>query len=341
MRYRALGKTGVTISEVGFGAWGIGGSDWGGARDEESLSALHTAIDAGVNIIDTALAYGDGHSEALIGQVVRARRERVFVATKIPPLHTTFPTRWVSAEQAFPPEHIVACTERSLRNLKRDCIDLQQLHFWRDTWIEEDGWFEALRKLKEAGKIRWVGVSLRHHAPESALRLVNSGLIDTVQVIYNIFDQSPAEALFPACLEHKVGVLVRCPFDEGGLTGSITTASAFPSGDFRSSYFAGERKTQLVSRINSLQKLLGTEARTLPELALRFCLAHPAVSTVLAGMRSQQHATENCGFSDNRRLRTELLQELKAHAWMRNFYERVPSGFLGRAKWLIKRLIRY
>lgn len=342
MHYRALGKTGISISEIGFGAWGIGGTGWGGARDEESLAALHTAIDSGINLIDTALAYGGGHSEALVGQVVRARRERVFVATKIPPLHTSLPTpRWSSVKWAFPPGHIVACTERSLRNLKLDCIDLQQLHVWRDKWIEDDCWLEALRKLKGAGKIRWIGVSLRHHEPDSALRLVKSGLIDAVQVIYNIFDQSSAEALFPACMEHKIGVLVRCPFDEGGLTGTIATDTTFPAGDFRSSYFAGDRKTQLVTHVNPLLKLLGAEARTLPELALRFCLAHPAVSAVLAGMRTRQHVVENCTVSDGRGLRAGLLHELKAHAWPRNFYESYPVGLLGNAKWLIKRLIRY
>jgi aryl-alcohol dehydrogenase-like predicted oxidoreductase len=341
MHYRTLGKTGITISEIGYGAWGIGGTKlWGGARDEESLAALHAAIDAGINLIDTALIYGNGHSEALVGQVLRARRERVFVATKIPPLTTTIPTRWASVKQAFPANHIVACTEQSLKNLNLDCIDLQQLHIWRDKWLKDDDWIEALMKMKEAGKIRWIGVSLPNHESDSALRLVKSGLIDSVQVIYNIFDQSPAEALFPACLERKIGVIVRCPFDEGGLTGTITADTSFPSGDFRDSYFAGDRKTQLVVRVNSLLNLLGNEARTLPELALRFCLAHPAVSTVLAGMRTQQHVVENCMVSDGRALHAGLLRELKAHAWPRNFYESYAVGLLSKFERLTKKLIR-
>lgn len=341
MQYRTLGgKTSITISEIGYGGWGIGGT-WGGTCDEESLAALHAAIDAGVNLFDTALIYGNGRSEALIGQVLRARREKVFVATKVPPLSTTIPTRWASVKQAFPADHIVACTERSLRNLKLDCIDLQQLHIWRDKWLKDDDWMGALSKLKEAGKIRWIGVSLPNHEPDSALRLVKSGLVDSVQVIYNIFDPSPAEVLFPACLEHKVGVLVRSPFDEGGLTGTITADTSFPSVDFRDSYFGGDRRTQLVARVNSLLNLLDNETRTLPELALRFCLAHPAVSTVLAGMRTQQHVVENCMVSDGRALRADLLRKLKAHAWQRNFYESFPVALVSKFERLIKKKTRY
>jgi aryl-alcohol dehydrogenase-like predicted oxidoreductase len=338
MQYRTLGNTGIMISEIGYGAWGIGGTNlWGGARDEESLAALNAAIDAGINLIDTALIYGNGHSEALVGKVARAHRERIFVATKIPPLSTRFPTRWVRAKQAFPADHIVTCTENSLRNLKLDRIDLQQLHIWRDKWLtDDDDWIEALRKMKEAGKIRWIGVSLPNHEPDLGLRLVKTGLIDSVQVIYNIFDQSPAETLFPACLKHKVGVLVRSPFDEGGLTGAITAHTSFPTGDFRDSYFGGNRRTQLVARVNSLSNLLDDETCTLPELALRFCLANPAVSTVLAGMRTQQHVVNNCMVSDGRALRADILHNLKAHTWPRNFYDSFPVAFVSKFERLVK-----
>ncbi len=322
MQYRRLGKTGWQISEVGFGAWGIGGTFWIGAQDQESLSALHSAIDAGLNFIDTALVYGDGHSEALVGQVVRSRKERLYVATKVPPKNLHWPALPDdTVESTFPPAHIIECTEQSLKNLKLDCIDLQQLHVWRDEWMEDQRWLEALLKLKAQGKIRAIGVSINDHEPDSALRLVASGLIDAVQVIYNIFDQSPNRALLPACLKHDVGVLARCPFDEGGLTGKITPETTFPSGDWRNAYFKGDRKAQVAAHVAPLTRLLGAEAATLPELALRYCLAHPAVSTVIPGMRTQANVRANCAWSDGRRLSDKLATSLKDHAWDRNFYD--------------------
>jgi aryl-alcohol dehydrogenase-like predicted oxidoreductase len=322
MQYRRLGKTGFRISEVGFGAWGIGGSMWIGAKDEESIAALHAAIETGVNFIDTALVYGDGHSETLVGQVVRARSERIYVATKVPPKNGHWPALpGDRLADTFPSSYIVDCTEQSLRNLKLDCIDLQQLHVWRDEWMEEQGWLETLRKLKVQGKVRAIGVSINDHEPDSALRLVESGVIDAIQVIYNIFDQAPAKQLLPACLQHDVGVLARCPYDEGGLTGAITPATTFPKGDWRNEYFKGDRKAQVADRVAPLKQLLGPEANTLPELALRYCLSHPAVSTVIPGMRTRAHVLANCAASDGRRLSDGLLTSLAHHAWQRNFYD--------------------
>ncbi|MBI4401807.1 MAG: aldo/keto reductase [Nitrospirae bacterium] len=322
MRYRRLGRTGFQVSEIGFGAWGIGGSFWIGAQDAESLAALHAAIDAGVNFIDTALVYGDGHSETLVGQVVRARSERIYVASKVPPLNGHWPALPDDrVPDAFPPSHIIKSTEKSLRSLKLDCLDLQQLHVWRDEWLRDESWLQALLKLKADGKIRAIGVSINDHEPESALKLVRSELIDAVQVIYNIFDQSPAQALFPACRQHDVGVLARCPFDEGGLTGTITPETTFPVSDWRNDYFKGDRKAQVAEHVASLMGLLGPEAHTLPELALRFCLAHSAVSTVLPGMRTQAHVRANVAVSDGRRLSDTLLASLECHAWQRNFYD--------------------
>lgn len=322
MQYRRLGKTGFQISEVGFGAWGIGGSMWVGARDDESVAALHAAIEAGINFIDTALGYGDGHSETLVGQVVRARSERIYVATKVPPKNEHWPALpGDRIASTFPSAYIVDCTEQSLRNLKLDCIDLQQLHVWRDEWMEEQSWLETLRRLKAQGKVRAIGVSINDHEPDSALRLVESGVIDTVQVIYNIFDQSPAGRLLQACLRHDVGVLARCPYDEGGLTGTITPETTFPKEDWRNEYFKGDRKAQVAAHVAPLKQLLGPEAGTLPELALRFCLAHPAVSTVIPGMRGRKHVQANCAVSDGRSLSNGLLQELARHAWLRNFYD--------------------
>ena len=322
MQYRRLGKTGWQVSEIGFGAWGIGRSFWVGADDTESLAALHASIDAGVNFIDTALVYGDGHSETLVGQVVRERKERIYVATKVPPLNEHWPA--LSADRAsdcFPPEHILKSTEQSLRSLKLDCVDLQQLHVWRDEWMEDQRWLEALQKLKQQGKVRAIGVSINDHEPETALKLVASGVIDTVQVIYSIFDQSPNDALLPACIKHDVGVLARCPFDEGALTGFITAGTTFPPGDWRHSYFKEDRKVQVEARVEPLKKLLGSELKTLPELALRYCLAHPAISTVIPGMRTRKHVMSNCSVSDGRRLSDGLLAKLKSHAWRKNFYD--------------------
>jgi len=321
MQKRRLGRTGLQVSEIGYGAWGIGGSEWMGAKDDESLRALHRALDLGVNFIDTALAYGRGHSEQIVGQVVRERREEIHIATKVFPKNLTWPARaGVPVAEVFPPEHIRHCCEKSLRNLGQERIDLLQLHVWRDEWLEQEGWRDALLGLKAAGKVRFVGISVNDHAPETALRAVASGLFDTVQVIFNIFDPTPAAALLPACLAHDLGVLARVPLDEGALTGSITPDTTFPEGDFRNDYFGGDRKQQVFARTEALKKLLAPEAGSLPELALRFCLSHDTVSSVIPGMRRVATAEANAAISDGRRLSPALLEKLKAHAWPKNFY---------------------
>jgi aryl-alcohol dehydrogenase-like predicted oxidoreductase len=227
MRYRALGKTGLEVSELGFGAWGIGGTMWIGADDDESLRALRLAIEHGVNFLDTAYGYGDGHSEQLVGAAVRDSAETVYVASKIPPKNMQWPARpGVRAEEAFPADWIVACTERSLQNLGLETIDVQQFHVWSDEWVGQGNWLDGIDRLKRDGKIRFFGVSINDHQPDNAIRLVESGLVDTVQVIYNVFDQSPEDALFPAVETARVGVIVRVPLDEGALTGSVRPGSA-------------------------------------------------------------------------------------------------------------------
>ena len=321
MHTRPLGKTGLQVSEIGYGAWGIGQAMWGSADDSESLRALHHAVERGVNFVDTALAYGDGHSEKLVGQLVRERREPVYVATKIPPRTNTWPApKGVPASTTYPGDYIVACAEQSLANLGLPHIDLLQLHTWRDEFLEEDGWREPLLSLKKSGKVRFLGISINDHDPGTALRAVASGLFDTVQVIYNIFDQSPEEELLPLCLKHGVGVLARVPFDEGALTGAITPDTVFAKDDWRSDYFRGKRKAQVHERILKLRALLGSEAATLPELALRFCLAHDAVPTVIPGMRRVASVDANTAVSDGRRLSPDLRAKLRGHAWARNFY---------------------
>lgn len=321
MHYRNLGRTGFDVSEIGFGAWGIGGSMWIGAHDEESFRALHRAADLGVNFFDTALAYGNGHSEQVIGQVVRSRPERLYVASKIPPKNMVWPARPGSTlADAFPFKHIIDCTEKSLSHLGVDCIDLQQFHVWQDDWTDVSEWYEAISALKAEGKIRFAGISINDHQPGNALRAVASGKIDAVQVIYNIFDQKPEEDLFRLCAENNVGVIVRVPLDEGGLTGTITPESTFPAGDWRNRYFKGDRKRQVFEQNERLRGLLGEEAATLPELALRFCLHPAAVSTVIPGMRSVENVQRNCACSDGRPLSETILAELRHHSWDRNFY---------------------
>jgi aryl-alcohol dehydrogenase-like predicted oxidoreductase len=292
---------------------------WIGATEAESLKALHRALDRGVNLIDTALAYGDGVSERVIGRVLKERKEPVIVATKVPPKNRIWPASG-RASEVFPKEYVIASCEESLRNLGRDHVELLQLHVWHDRFLEEDGFKEGLRELKRSGKALHVAISVSEHDADSALRAAESGLFEAMQILYNIFDPRPAERLLPACLAHGLGVLARVPFDEGGLTGTIKPDTTFPEGDFRNGYFRGDRRREVFARTEALKTLLGDEAATLPELALRFCLSPDAVSTVIPGMRSAARVDENVGAGDGRRLSPALLEKLARHAWPRNFY---------------------
>jgi len=322
MHYRTLGRTGLPASEIGYGAWGISGSGWIGAQDQESLQALQRAIDLGVNFIDTALGYGDGHSEQLIGQVLRHNPyTRIIVATKIPPKNGQWPAQaGVPVKETFPGTHIQACTEQSLRNLGTQTLDLQQFHVWNDEWIGQGDWQDTIQRLKEQGKIRYFGVSINDLQPDNAIRLIESGLVDTVQVIYNIFEQSPEDSLFPACQRHNVGVIVRVPLDEGGLTGTVTPESHFDSQDFRSRYFQGNRKQEVYEHVQNILSDLGKTVDELPEIALRYILSHPAVSTVIPGMRTVRNVERNTAVGDGKGLPLDQVQKLKKHRWLRNFY---------------------
>ncbi|HVR86105.1 MAG TPA: aldo/keto reductase [Planctomycetota bacterium] len=321
MNRRTLGRTGLQVSEVGYGAWGIGAKQWIGASDEESLRALRRAIDLGLNFIDTALAYGDGHSEKIVGQTVRGRRDQVYVATKIPPKNRRWPAeRQIPVEQAYTADYVVSCTEESLRNLGTETIDLQQLHVWTDEFVGAGDWMAGIDRLKQQGKIRHFGISLGEHTPENGLRAVESGLVDTVQVIYNIFDQSPEDQLFPLCRKKNVGVLARVPFDEGGLTGKVTPQTEFPKEDFRNNYFKGNRKQEVYVRVEKIAADLQISLDQLPETALRFTLTHPAVSTVIPGMRSVNNAEANCRAGDGKGLSPAEISKLRPHRWIRNYY---------------------
>jgi aryl-alcohol dehydrogenase-like predicted oxidoreductase len=317
MQFRKLGRTGFQVSDIGFGAWGIGGKQWLGGQDDESLAALRRAIELGVNLIDTALAYGDGHSEQLVGQVVRDSAAKVYVATKVPPKNRIWPAK-DSLDEVFPYDYIVRCAEESLRNLKLDTIDLLQLHVWSADWTARDEWRRAFDDLRRSGKIRFAGVSATEHDPDSVLGICETGLIDAVQVIYNIFDQTPERALLPLAQKLDIGILARVPLDEGSLSGRFTEDIRFPEGDFRDWYFRGNRRREVVRHLDPLQRDLG--GASLPDTALRFCLSHPAVSTVIPGMRSRSHVESNTALSAQGALPPDMLAILKRHAWDRNYY---------------------
>ena len=309
------------MSEVGYGAWGIGGLQWLGGTDDESLRAVRRAIELGLNFIDTALAYGGGHSERLVGRVLREAGDDIYVATKVPPKNEQWPALpGIGIDRVFPYSYIVRCTEESLRNLGVETIDLQQLHVWNPEWIDRDEWRRAFAELKASGKVRAVGVSINDHDPGSALELVRTGDIDTVQVIYNIFDQSPEQELFALAQQMNMGVIARVPFDEGALTGAITEDTVFDPDDFRSEYFSGDRPRRVAERVAALREDLAEVDGSLPEIALRFCLSHEAVSTVIPGMRTVGHAEANMAASNRGRLDPATLAVLRRHTWDKNFY---------------------
>jgi aryl-alcohol dehydrogenase-like predicted oxidoreductase len=321
MNYRTLGRTGLQVSEIGYGAWGIGAKQWVGATDDESAKALERAIDLGLTFIDTALAYGDGHSERIVGQVVKRRKEKVLVASKIPPKNRKWPALpSIPVKDVFPADYVVACTEESLKNLGLETIDLQQFHVWTDEFTGDGDWISAVEKLKKQGKIRHFGISLGEHTPENGLKAVEAGVVDTVQVIYNVFDQGPEDKLLPLCGKLNVGVLARVPFDEGGLTGKITPETTFPEDDFRNSYFKGDRKREVFDRVQKIAADLRISLDQLPEAALRFTLSHPAVSTVIPGMRSVRNAEANCRAGDGKGLPQDQVAKLRPHRWIRNYY---------------------
>ena len=321
MNYRRLGSTGLSVSELGFGAWGIGKTMWLGADDDESLRCLRRAIDAGVNFIDTALGYGDGHSERLVGQAVRDAGGEVYVASKIPPKNLQWPAQpGVAAPDAFPADWVVACTEASLANLGLEAIDVQQFHVWSDEWLGQGDWADAVAKLREQGKIRHFGVSINDHQPSNAIQLVKSGLVDTVQVIYNVFDQGPEHALFDATQAANVGVIVRVPLDEGPHR-QIRPGTEFPEGDWRNGYFGGDRRQQVWDRVLAISADLGIPVDSLPDVALRFCLSHPAVSTLIPGMRSLRNVDANVAAAERGGLAADQLEILRRHRWIRNFYQ--------------------
>ncbi len=334
MRFRKFGRTGWDVSEIGYGMWGMGA--WSGSEDTESLGSLQRAIDLGCNFFDTAWVYGNGHSEKLLEQVLRANSgKRIFVATKVPPKNQSWPAPANSTlDENYPPEHITEYVEKSLRNLGLESLDLIQLHTWNDSWLEDARIGPAIEKLKASGKVRAVGISLNRWQPWNGVKAVLAGLVDSVQVVYNIFDQNPEDELFPACREKNVAVIARVPFDEGALTGALTASSKWADGDWRNSYFSGGKLQETLKRVDALKPLLPESAQdkmanggmTLPELALRFILSNPDVSTTIPGMRKTRNVEANLAVSERGALSeyasaylpADLLVELRKHRWERN-----------------------
>ena len=316
MRYRAFGRTGWQVSDIGYGMWGMGG--WTGSDDEESLHALERAVELGCNFFDTAWAYGEGHSEGLLGQVVRAHPEkRLYTATKIPPKNWKWPAKpEYTLNDTYPPDHIRQYIESSLKNLGLESVDLIQFHVWDDNWADDLRWQQAMEDIKREGLVHAIGISINRWEPENCLRALRTGLIDAVQLIYNIFDQAPEDQLFPLCHKLNVAVIARVPFDEGTLTGTLTLDSKWPKGDWRNTYFVPENLKASVEHAEALRPRI-PGGMTMSEMALRFILSNPDISTIIPGMRKIKNVEANISASDRGELSTALTQQLRVHRWDR------------------------
>jgi aryl-alcohol dehydrogenase-like predicted oxidoreductase len=316
MKYRKMGRTGFDVSDIAHGLWGMGG--WSGSEDQESLQALQLAVDLGCNFFDSAWAYGDGKSDSLLGQTIAKNKgKRLYSASKIPPKNGQWPALpKYKYQDVFPPDHVFKYADLIRKQLGTDSIDVLQFHVWDDSWTNEPDFHKTVENLKKNGTIRAFGLSLNRWEPWNGIKAMRTGLVDAVQVIYNIFDQAPEDELFPACQELNVGVIARVPLDEGGLGGKLTKDTKFPKSDWRSGYFNPENLANTVERADKLKKVLPA-GMSMPEMALRFVLSHPAVSTQIVGMRKLEHVRENISFSDKGPLSGDLLRELKLHRWDR------------------------
>jgi aryl-alcohol dehydrogenase-like predicted oxidoreductase len=316
MKYRKLGRTGFDVSEIAHGLWGMSG--WSGSNDKESLAAMQMAVDAGCNFFDTAWAYGEGKSDGLLGEI-RARNsaKRLYAASKIPPANDRWPALpEYKYSDVFSPQHVFKYADLIRRQLRVDTIDLLQFHVWDDSWTNEPEFPATVEKLKREKWIRFFGLSINRWQPENGIKALRTGLVDVVQVIYNIFDQAPEDELFPVCRELNIGVIARVPLDEGSLGGKMTLATRFPEGDWRAGYFGPENLAETIQRVDKLKELVPA-GMSLPGMALRFVLSHPVVSTTIVGMRKAQHVRENLAASGAGPLDQALLAELKKHRWDR------------------------
>lgn len=316
MNYRKLGRTGFEVSDIGLGLWGMG--DWTDSDDRQSLEALQLAVDLGCNFFDTAWSYGNGKSDGLLGQTMsRNSGKRLYAASKIPPLNDKWPASAKDKySEVFPAKHVFHYAEMIREKLRAGTIDLLQFHVWDDSWTDEPEFRETVEKLKSQGIIRFFGLSLNRWEPDNGIKAIRTGLVDAVQVIYNIFDQSPEDKLFPVCRERNIGVIARVPLDEGSLGGKLTQKTRFSESDWRSRYFGPENLKDTVARVDKLNPLI-PRGMTLPEMALRFVLSNPVVSTTIVGMRKADHVRENVAVSDAGALDAALLEKLKIHRWDR------------------------
>lgn len=316
MQYRRFGRTNWNVSEIGYGMWGLAG--WTGSEQAEVERALDRSVELGCNFFDTAWGYGAGKSEQILGSLIKRHgSKRLYFATKIPPKNFKWPSQpSFTLEECFPASHIIAYTEKSLKNLNVECIDLQQFHVWEDSWADHDEWKKAVDTLKRQGKIMHMGVSVNRWEPNNVLSTLKTNLIDAVQVIYNIFDQAPEDLLFPLCRKLDVGVIARVPFDEGTLTGTLTKETVFPKDDWRSTYFVPENLNSSVDHAEALKPLI-PPGMTMPEMALRFILENDDVHTIIPGMRKLRNVDANMASSDGKKLQASLRVALKDHRWDR------------------------
>lgn len=316
MQYRRFGKTGWNVSEIGYGMWGLAG--WTGSDDRETEESLHKAVQLGCNFFDTAWGYGEGRSEQILGKLIMSYpKKKLYAATKIPPKNRQWPSKsHFTLDEVFPSDYIVEYTEKSLKNLGVEKIDLMQFHVWEDAWANRDEWKKTIEQLTRDGKVEHWGISVNRWEPDNSLNSLSTGLFSAVQVIYNIFDQNPEDNLFPLCEKMDVGVIARVPFDEGTLTGTLTYDTVFPKNDWRSTYFVPENLKSSVDHANALKALIPA-GMTMPELALRFILSNPNVGTIIPGMRKLNHVQSNIAASDGKGLSKDLLQQLKSHRWDR------------------------
>jgi len=321
MNYRHFGRTGWMVSEVGYGMWGMG--SWKGSDDAESLDSLQRSVELGCNFFDTAYGYGAGHSEGLLGQLVRANPgKKLYTATKLPPKNFKWPSqREYTLEDCFPPDHIEEYVHKCLGNAGLESFDLMQFHTWEDAWVENDRWVKKMDELRRQGLIGAVGISINRWEPWNGVRAVRSGLVEAVQVIYNIFDQNPEDELFPACQEMDVAVIARVPFDEGTLTGTLTLDSKWPEGDWRNGYFVPENLKASVEHAERLKPFI-PPGMSMPEMAMRFILNEPRVSTIIPGMRKRKNVEANIACSEAGPLPEALHRALRAHRW-----ERQPTSW--------------
>lgn len=324
MHYRAFGRTGWNVSEISFGAWQLGGQ-WGTVDDDESVAALLEAYENGINFVDTAELYGAGHSEEIVGESLRRwRGDKVYVATKIQP------TVWPSNDEdnplmrgRYPEWHLRQGVDLALARLGVERLDLLQLHCWLTDGIHNLDWLETLNALRVEGKIDKIGVSIRDYRPDEGVEVAELGLVDSIQVIFNLFEQRPIDALFPAGARSKTAFIDRVAFDSGSLGGLWTKDSyeGWEEGSQQREMFRGDRFTETFNRVEALKKIVAPYYSSLAEAAIKFTLGSPEVSTVIAGMSNSRNIARNVSYSDGEPFPDALRAQLAEHNWPRNYYK--------------------